>query len=215
MKTTKTAAVAVWFALFGAIACGGEAASGKPAVDDGVAAQLESGEAFCLGQKAWLPASGKLTQTVAATRAEAIRTDSFDNVYISYRVQREGLFLYLSFAPGLPASFTTTEARAAFRYAYVDYALEQPPAVGSKLAFLTSSDLLTLSDFERLDVNDGLMSFRLARTNMGHYSKRLSVADLDPSVDPSLCTIGDISGGCWCEFSGPATAITLDGTFPI
>jgi len=87
--------------------------------------------------------------------------------------------------------------------------------VGGRFIVLDSSDLLTLADFERLEVSDSSVSLRLVRTNPGVYHKHLSAEDLDPTVDPSLCVTGDVSSDCWCEFSGPATTIALDGTFPI
>jgi hypothetical protein len=214
MKSTKSASVAVLLVLFGAIACSGEA-NDQPGVGNGIAAQLESSDADCFGQKAELPASGTVTQTIVAARAYTYRTNSPDHVYVSYRVEGEGVFLYLSFMPDLPASFTTEQVRAAFDYAYIEYDLAQPKSVGGRFIVLDSSDLLALADFERLEVSGNSVSFRLVRTNPGHYSKRLSLEDLDPTVDPSLCTNGDISGDCWCEFSGPATTIALDGTFPI
>ena len=206
-------AAGVLLSLFGAVACGGEAASGKPGVGNGVNAQLESHDDYSLGQQAQLPASGVVTQSIVAPRGQTFRSNS--EVYVSYSVEGEGSFLYLSFAPDLAASFTTAEARAAFKDAYIQYDLAQPEAVGGRVALLSSRDLLALSDFERFEVSGSVVSWRLVRTNPGRYSKRLSIADLDPRVDPSLCTTGDISGDCWCEFSGPPTTVTLDGTFPI
>jgi len=215
MKPTNFAPVAVVLALIGCIACSGEAANGQSDIGNGVEAHLESSAAFCFGQKLELPASGSVMRTIVATRGQTYRTNSADHVYVSYHVQAEGIFLYFSFTPDLPASFTTEQARAAFKYAYVEYDLTQPKAVGGRAILINSSDLLTLADFERLEVTDSSVSFRLVRTNPGRYDKRLSSEDLDPTVDPSLCLTGDIVGDCWCKFSGPATTLALDGTFPI
>jgi hypothetical protein len=197
--------------------CGAEGAAGSGAAGlaNGVAAQLRSSGELCLGQKALLPASGTITQTIVATREQGFRTNSSDQRYVSYQVTLEDMFLYLSFAPDLPASFTTAQTLAAFDYAYIQYDLEQPEPVGGSLVLLDSNDLLDSSDFERLEVIGDLLSFRLTRVNAGDYRKRLSNEDLDPSVDRSLCHTGDISDRCWCDFSGPPTTITLDGTFPI
>ena len=214
MHPTKFAPIAVVLAMVGSIACGGEAANGQSGIGN-VEAHLESSDAFCFGQKAELPASGTVMRSIAATRTQTYRTDSNDHVYVSYRVEAEGIFLYLSFAPDLPASFTTAQARAAFDYAYIEYDLAQPKSVSGRFILLDSSDLLTLADFERLEVSDSSVSLRLVRTNPGVYHKHLSAEDLDPTVDPSLCVTGDVSSDCWCEFSGPATTIALDGTFPI
>ncbi|MEO8900258.1 MAG: hypothetical protein ABI488_01550 [Polyangiaceae bacterium] len=211
MTRTKRVPLGVLIVLLlAAPGCGSVGTNGD---GDSIPAQLESSEAFCFGQAARLPASRTVQQTVAATPADALRNDGAG--YVAYTVSVENLFLYLSFEPTLPASFTTEQARAAFRYAYVDYQIEQPKAVGGRLGLLSSNDLLALSDFERLELKGGVLSWRLVRTNPGHYTTTLGTADLDPSVDPESCFTGDSLGTCFCEFSGPETTVALDGTFAI
>lgn len=120
----------------------------------------------------------------------------------------------MSFAPGLPTSFSTEQAREAFQYAYVEYRYRQSPALGGSLTLLSSNDLLELADFARFEVQSNALSWRLERTSARHYLKELSLYDEDESNDPSpaeACVSDDIQGVCACEFEGPAILVTLDG----
>lgn len=178
--------------------------------------ELVNDYAACAGQRALVPASGEVMQTYASTREETMRTET--STYVSYQQHSGGLWLYVSFAPGLPAVISTEEAVAAYRYAYVEFEYPEPPDVGGSLTLLNPSDRLNRDDFDRFEVVEGRMEWRLAWTSTSYW-KELSRYDDDPTNDPGGdpgdCVIGDVGGRCLCSFRGPAIDVTLEGSFPL
>lgn len=108
----------------------------------------ENAAEVCEGQRAVVPASGTIDRVYDAEPTQSLRTEMTE--YVAYSVQVDELWLYVSFAPGLPAHPTTAELRAAFKYAYVNFKLDQPGNVGGNLELLSSSNLLALAAFQRL-----------------------------------------------------------------
>ena len=184
--------------------------------NDSVAVRLVSADPACASQRAEVPRSAAVSRTIVADGAQVARNEN-TGPYVAYTMTTHDTTLYLSFAPTLPTSFSTAEAHAAFDYAYVNFDYEQPREYGGSLTFLSSNELLALSDFERFEVVDGALKFRLVRSSADHYSKLLSSYDDDDSndpVDPETCTGGgDIQGLCACEFAGPPITVTLEGSF--
>lgn len=208
--------------LLGGAACVGLGCSGRSSDPNGdggaeasVAVTLTTDSASCASQRAQVPRSGAVSATVTGTPETTQRTASA--AYVAYEVNTSDAVLYLSFSADLPTSFSTEQARVAFQYAYVGYGLRQPAAFGGSLTLLSTSELLELSDFERFEVSDGALSWRLSRTSAEHYSKQLSTYDADPSNAPpssEACLTDDIQGVCYCDFAGPAIRVTLDGSVP-
>jgi hypothetical protein len=177
---------------------------------------LKTSSAPCASQQAVIPDSHAIALSLAASTAHRVRTNMAD--YVSYALTMDGAFLYLSFAPNLPAMPTTAELRGGLRYAYVDYRLEQPTEIGGSLTFLSRSDLLAVADFERLEVQNGAIVWRLVRDSGTRYVKWLSIYDEDRTNDPeprNACILDDIVGECVCEFAGPSVRIALEGSIPL
>jgi hypothetical protein len=204
----------------GAIACGGSSqpGTGQPGVtavmDQPVT--LQTTDAICTGQRARVPSSGAVARAFSAADTVGQRMPAPE--YVAYNMTGSELFAYFSFDPSLPSPLSTQAARDLFSYAYVDFSLKQPADIGGSLQLLSSSTLLALSDFERFEVEDGQLVWRLRRLSPEHYAKALTIYDTDPSNDPHPtdgCVTGDIVGMCRCEFSGPAITVTLDGTLPL
>ena len=138
--------------------------------------------------------------------------------YVSYSLTNSELFAYFSFDPALPSQLSTQTAHDMLSYAYVSFNLMQPNDLGGSLQILEASTILQAADFERFEVRDGQLVWRLVRSSAEHYLKRLSIYDDDPTNDPppgGSCVTGDIVGECACEFSGPAIAVTLDSATPL
>jgi hypothetical protein len=163
------------------------------------------GFAACRTQQAEIPSSGQVNRTVVPVLVQ--RDDT--STYVSYEARASGSEVNLFFAPGLPTSFSTEEARASFQYANIEFDLAQPAGVGLTLLDLT--EILQLSDFERFEVVDGSLSWRLVRSAT-RYSKHLTNA-LNAD-NPEWCATGDILGTCDCDCLGPPIQVTLEGTLP-
>jgi hypothetical protein len=188
---------------------------GSSPVPEQTAVTLLTSSAPCTNQRAVIPDSHEIARSLVASPAQRTRTETAD--YVAYALSMDGVFLYLSFAPGLPASPTTAEAKGGLRYAYVDYRLAQPANIGGSLTLLSDNDLLSVADFERFEVQGGALAWRLVRDSGTGYAKWLSIYDDDPTNDPEprdACILDDIVGECVCEFSGPSVRIALEGSIP-
>jgi hypothetical protein len=200
--------------------CGADDSNGRqtpplPPTSDWVAARLSTTGPPCTGQRAFVPRAGTTLGTATSGSSEIQRTEQ--PIYVSYQVRADGLFAYFSFDPTLPRSNISTEtARTKLKYAYVNFGLKQPAEVGGRLTLLSSEDgLLDVGDFERFEVENGQLKWRLVRRSADHYAKMLSIYDQDPTNDPmprDACVTDDIVGVCYCDFAGPAITVTLEGT---
>jgi hypothetical protein len=169
---------------------------------------------ICVGQQALVPRS----RMIEGESTGSYNTRSETNVYVSYQARNGDLFAYFSFDPSLPRTPDSDSVRAMLKYAYVVFHMKQPDGVGGSLQLLSSLALLHLEDFERFEVQHGELKWRLVRQSEEHYPKPLTVYDADRSNDPNPpddCLSDDIIGMCWCEFTGPAITVTIDGSLPL
>jgi hypothetical protein len=205
---------------------GGQPADGQPG--DGGIAGGEWVEATllpslppmlaCQGQRAAVPRSGRVSRSFTRNNSTSARSTQSPSVYVAYQLQDTEVFAYFSFDPALPARFSTEQARALLKYAYVGFQLQQPPDLGGRLTLLLTGVLLDVTDFERFEVQDGELRWRLVRPSEG-YHKVLTIYDEDPSNDPvprlrEDCRTDDIIGVCHCPFSGPTVTVEIEGAIP-
>jgi hypothetical protein len=161
-----------------------------------------------------VPAAGTVTAVLTGA------TDAFKATgdYVALAAAREGALVYFSFQPDLPQHFTTEEARAKLKYAYVGLSHPLPASMGGSVELLSTNQLLHVADFERFEVTAGKLEWALKRTTSTHYIKELTVYDEDPSNDPAEdadCFSGDIDGACVCEFQGPPTQVVFRGSIQL
>jgi hypothetical protein len=171
---------------------------------------------ICVGQQATVPRSRMVERALTGTTTTASRTEAA--VYVAYQASNSELFVYFSFDPSLPRTPDTQTARAMLKYAYVNFQLKQPDRIGGSLQLLSSGTLLHLEDFASFEVQSGRLKWRLVKQSEEHYAKPLTIYDADPSNDPNPrdeCASGDILGMCFCEFTGPAITVTIDGSLPL
>ena len=203
--------------LLGLVSIGALPACGSETPSDEwleVARGATSAAPSCQGERAVVPRSGATARTITGENARASRQEQA-GVYVAFQVNNQELFAYFSFAPELPSNPSTDQVRALLKYAYVDFSMKQPSDVGGSLTLLSSNQLLKVTDFERFEVQDGQLSWRLVRRSDESYSKRLSIYDEDVSNDPapgSGCVTDDIVGMCYCPFEGLPVTVTIDGT---
>jgi hypothetical protein len=138
--------------------------------------------------------------------------------YVAVSAGNEYADIYFSFAPDLPASFTTEQARTKLEYAYARVSQPLPKEMGGSVQLLSSSELLHLKDFERLEVVDGKLEWSLKRSTGTDFLKVLSIYDKDPTNDPAEaadCLSDDIIGTCACAFIGPPISVVFQGSFDV
>jgi hypothetical protein len=190
-----------------------DAGSAQPELDP--VTSLET-SAICVGQRAMVPRSRMVARELTGSNTRVSRSEM--PVGVSYEVSNQEAFVYFAFDPNLPRTPDTATVRTMLNYAYVDFRLKQPEGIGGGLELLSGNTILHLEAFERLEVQDRELKWRLVQKSEEHYPKPLTMYDEDPSNDPNPldeCVTGDIVGMCFCEFTGPAIAVTIDGSLQL
>jgi hypothetical protein len=198
----------------GAGVAAGSAPSSSGAGEAGALIELKAvtQTGACAGERAAVPSSGAVT-ALLSQGADTSHQATSD--YVAISAGNEYADIYFSFAPDLPAAFTTEQARAKLNYAYARVSQALPKVMGGSVQLLSSSQLLYLKDFERLEVVDGKLEWSLKQSAGPRFLKVLSIYDEDPTNDPAEdadCVSDDIIGECACGFLGPSISVVLQGS---